>query len=74
MTDWGGGGLYSSVGYTRAFTATPNIGLCSFSDLICMSKLEKGGSRIRSVLAGDEVHHVAGETPVSQIDEVVGPA
>ncbi len=26
------------------------------------------------MLAGDELHHVAGETSASQIDEVVGPA
>ncbi len=39
-----------------------------------MRKLEKGGRGIRSVLASDEVHRVAGETPVSLIDDVVGPA
>ncbi len=41
---------------------------------VSTTELEKGGCGFRNVLAGDELHHVAGETSVSQIDDVVGPA
>ncbi len=38
------------------------------------TELEKGGCGIRNMLACDELHHVAGETSASHIDEVVGAA